>query len=107
MANNDKTSIWKKEIGFRRKPNQAPKAVPVPLWIRLPAAFLLVVWGARSDRPWTVVVAAWLAIPAMWWYSSVMLLGILPIRRWQRAGRMSGTAIAPDLTAPHPDGAIG
>ena len=29
MANHDKTSIWKKEISFRRKPNQAPKAVPV------------------------------------------------------------------------------
>jgi type IV pilus assembly protein PilM len=29
MADHDKTSIWKKEIGFRRKPKQAPKAVPV------------------------------------------------------------------------------
>jgi type IV pilus assembly protein PilM len=29
MANHDETSIWKKEISFRRKPKQAPKAVPV------------------------------------------------------------------------------
>ena len=29
MANHDETSIWKKELSFRRKPKQAPKAVPV------------------------------------------------------------------------------
>jgi hypothetical protein len=84
----------------------APKAIPVPLWMRLPVALLLVVWGARRDKPWTVVVAAWLAIPAMWWYSSVMLLGILPIRRWQRAGRMADGATTPDPTTAHPEGAV-
>jgi hypothetical protein len=85
----------------------APKAIPVPLWMRLPVALLLVVWGARRDKPWTVVVAAWLAIPAMWWYSSVMLLGILPIRRWQRAGRMADGATTPHPTTAHPEGAVG
>ncbi len=59
----------------------APKAIPIPLTIRLPIALLIVIWGARTDRPWTVAVAAFLAIPAMWWYSSVMLLAIIPIRR--------------------------
>lgn len=78
----------------------APKAIPIPLAVRLPAATLLVAWGARTDRPWTVAVAAWLAIPAMWWYSSVMLLAILPIRRWQRTRRDPGTA--PHRTGPHP-----
>jgi hypothetical protein len=63
----------------------APKSIPIPLTIRLPIAVLLVVWGARTDRPWTVAVAAFLAIPAMWWYSSVMLLAISPTRRMQRA----------------------
>ncbi|MBX3028724.1 MAG: DUF2029 domain-containing protein [Chloroflexi bacterium] len=58
-----------------------PKQVPIPLLYRLPAAVLLVWWGARTDRPWTVAVAAWLAIPGMWWYSSVMLVAVLPIRR--------------------------
>ena len=29
MGKHDETSIWKKEISFRRKPKQAPKAEPV------------------------------------------------------------------------------
>ena len=40
--------------------------IPIPLWIRLPAAVVLVVWGARTDRRWTVVVAATLALPVLW-----------------------------------------
>ncbi len=59
--------------------------IPVPLLLRLPVAIVVVVWGARTDRPWTVPVAALLAIPAMWWYSTVMLLAIIPIRRMTRA----------------------
>jgi hypothetical protein len=78
----------------------SPKAVPIPLTVRLPVAVLVVVWGARTDRPWTVAVAAWLAIPAMWWYSSVMLLAIIPIRRWYRPPHDAQTA--PDRTGPHP-----
>ncbi len=84
----------------------APKAIPIPLWMRLPAAFLLVVWGARTDRPWTVAVAAWLAIPAMWWYSCVMLLAIIPINRWHRE-EQAARATGPDRTAPHPAGVAG
>jgi len=90
----------------------APKAIPIPLMVRLPAAAVLVAWGARTDRPWTVGVAAWLAIPAMWWYSSVMLLAILPIRRWQRQGTGAADAprpasTTPDPTRPHPAGSMG
>jgi hypothetical protein len=40
--------------------------IPIPLWIRLPAAAALVVWGALTDRRWTVVVAATLALPVLW-----------------------------------------
>ena len=40
--------------------------IPIPLWIRLPAAIVLVVWGARTDRRWTVVVGATLALPVLW-----------------------------------------
>ena len=32
--------------------------IGLPLWLRLPAAAALVIWGARTDRRWTVVVAA-------------------------------------------------
>jgi hypothetical protein len=84
----------------------AGKAIPIPLWLRLPAAVLLVAWGARTDRPWTVAVGAWLAIPAMWWYSCVMLLAIIPIQRWQREER-EAAGTTPDRTAPHPAGVTG
>ena len=40
--------------------------IPIPLWMRLPAAAALVVWGALTDRRWTVVVAATLALPVLW-----------------------------------------
>ena len=40
--------------------------IPIPLWIRLPAAVVLVAWGALTDRRWTVPVAATLALPVLW-----------------------------------------
>jgi hypothetical protein len=54
-------------------------SVPVPLWIRLPAAVALVVWGARSDRRWTVPVASMLALPALWYGGLSMLLAVIPL----------------------------
>ena len=40
--------------------------IPIPLWVRLPVAIVLVVWGGRTDRRWTVPVAATLALPVLW-----------------------------------------
>jgi Glycosyltransferase family 87 len=54
-------------------------SVPVPLWIRLPFAIALVVWGARTDRPWTVPVASMLALPALWYGGLSMLLAVIPL----------------------------
>ena len=54
-------------------------SVPVPLWLRLPAAVGLVVWGARTDRFWTVPVASMLALPALWYGGISMLLAVLPL----------------------------
>jgi hypothetical protein len=66
--------------------------VPIPLWVRLPAAILLVVWGARHDRPWTVAVAVTLALPTIWVQSLPVLLGVVPaLARW--------SSLAPRLTA--------
>ncbi len=76
----------------------AAKAIPIPLTIRLPISLLVVVWGARTNRPWTVAVAAYLAIPALWWYSSVMLLAIIPIRRMGRQAAAAEAATTPNLT---------
>ena len=54
-------------------------AVPIPLWIRLPFAVAVVVWGARADRRWTVPVAAMLALPAVWYGGLSMLLAVIPL----------------------------
>lgn len=54
-------------------------SLPIPLWIRLPAAVALVVWGARTDRRWTVPVASMLALPAVWYGGLSMLLAVIPL----------------------------
>ena len=64
-------------------------SVPIPLVIRLPAAVALVVWGARTDRRWTVPVASMLALPALWYGGISMLLAVIPLleeRQPQRPG---------------------
>ena len=71
-------------------------SVPIPLWIRLPFAIALVVWGARTDRRWTVPVAAMLALPALWYGGLSMLLAVIPL-----LGRAPGAAASrPAARAP-------
>ena len=55
-------------------------SVPVPLLIRLPIAVAVVVWGARTDRRWTVPIASMLALPALWYGGLSMLLAVIPLR---------------------------
>jgi hypothetical protein len=42
---------------------------------------VLVVWGARTDRRWTVVVAATLALPTLWFHGFAMLAGVIALQR--------------------------
>ncbi len=44
-----------------------------------PSAVALVVWGARTDRRWTVPVASMLALPALWYGGISMLLAVIPL----------------------------
>jgi hypothetical protein len=52
--------------------------LPIPLWLRLPAAVVLVTWGALRDHPWTLAVAVTLALPTIWVQSLPVLLGAVP-----------------------------
>jgi hypothetical protein len=54
-------------------------SLPVPLVVRLPLAILLVAWGARTDRPWTVPVAVTLAMPVVWIHGLATLAGVVPL----------------------------
>jgi hypothetical protein len=66
-----------------------PNQIGVPLWLRLPVAVAIVVWGARTDRRWTVIVAGTLALPSLWFYGLSMLVGVVPLatRRSMSGGR--------------------
>lgn len=55
-------------------------AVPIPFLGRLPFAIAIVVWGARTDRRWTVPVAGMLALPALWYGGLTMLLAVIALR---------------------------
>jgi hypothetical protein len=55
-------------------------SLPVPFVVRLPVAIGVVVWGARTNRRWTVPVASMIALPALWYGSLSMLLAVLALR---------------------------
>ena len=60
-------------------------AVPIPFPVRLPFAVALVVWGARTNRRWTVPVSAMLALPALWYGGLSIMIAVLPllgVRSW-------------------------
>jgi len=56
-------------------------SVPVPLWIRLPIAAAIVVWGARTDRAWLVPVAAANSTPVLWFASFAILAAVPAVTR--------------------------
>jgi hypothetical protein len=64
-------------------------SVPLPAYIRLPLAALLVIWGARTDRPWTVAGAATLGLPIIWPGGLCVLLAAVPfLRRGDRSAAL-------------------
>ena len=69
----------------RNRIDQSPvPLVPVALPIRLAFSILLVTWGGRTDRAWTVPVAAGLAIPALYVWSFVPIwIGVIGVT-WRR-----------------------
>jgi hypothetical protein len=50
---------------------------PIPLLVRLPVAAVVVIWGALTDRRWTVPVAVVLSLPILW-LNSLAILAALP-----------------------------
>ncbi|MFI5292669.1 MAG: glycosyltransferase 87 family protein [Candidatus Limnocylindrales bacterium] len=76
-------------------------AVPVPLLVRLPMAIAIVVWGARTDRRWTVPVASMLALPALWYGGLSMLLAVIVLQRepWKSARPGDATLASNDVPA--------
>ena len=61
-------------------------ALPIPFIARLPIAVAVVVWGARTDRRWTVPVAGMIALPALWYGGLSMLLATIVLSRAEWRG---------------------
>jgi hypothetical protein len=79
-------------------------AIPIPLLVRGPIGVALIAWGALRNQRWTVPVGAMLCLPALWYGSLTMLLGVLPLttpeeraRAWARLARR---ASAPSGSSP-------
>jgi hypothetical protein len=53
----------------------------IPLWLRLPVAAILVIWGARTGRAWTVPASAALAMPVLWIATLSVLSAIIALGR--------------------------
>lgn len=54
--------------------------IGIPVWVRLPFAVGIIVWGARTNRHWTVPVAVLLAMPILWINVFTLLIACVPLR---------------------------
>ena len=80
-------NLWPAWIDYLLGTGIAPNTgtayvVPIPLLIRLPAAVLLVIWGARTNRPWTLPTASMLGLPVLWMVGLAMLTGAFAVSAW-------------------------
>jgi hypothetical protein len=56
----------------------------VPLTVRIPIALAVIIWGARTDRRWTIPVAMTLAMPIVWANSVTILVALVPLLMSER-----------------------
>ncbi len=82
--------LWRDWVDLLVASAQQPPAdawLPIPIWLRLPAAGALVWWGGRTDRPWTVPAAVTLALPIVWFAGLAILVAACARRsRWSPSG---------------------
>ena len=79
--------LWPKWIAYVLSTGVSPDVgtaswIALPLLLRLPAAALLVVWGARTNRPWTLPTASMLALPVLWLVGLAMLTAAFALSVW-------------------------
>jgi hypothetical protein len=88
--------LWWRWIGLLREATvadalQKEPVLGLPLLVRLPLAAILIVWGARTDRYWTVPIGAMLALPAIQLGGFAVAVGAIPmlLARGRRGSRRS------------------
>jgi hypothetical protein len=77
-------------VSFQTPPSQPQLAIP--LLLRLPVAALLVIWGARTNRRWTVPAAAAIAMPVLWISAFSVVAAVLAVDRPELAERTTERA---------------
>jgi hypothetical protein len=95
--------LWFRWLEVLSAASRAPDwvfIIPIPIWARIVPAIALVVWGARTDRRWTVPVASMLAQPILWVNGLAMLVAVIalvphlvgstPASRWLASPSASG-----------------
>ncbi len=90
--------VWHDWVALLMASAQQPPAetwLPIPIWMRLPAAGALVWWGARTDRPWTVAAAVTLALPVVWFAGLAILVAALRTQDRVTAERRSQVVALP------------
>lgn len=90
-------SLWAQYVAFLSRSAGADTGqallIPLPVWVRAPIAAIVVIYGARTDRPWTVALSAWLALPVVWVASVAVLIATLPsLQDWARRRYGSGSS---------------
>jgi hypothetical protein len=89
-------SDWLSVLGGESVPANTPGwFVPVAPWVRLPAAAVLLAWGARTGRRWTIPVAMVLAMPVIWLNSLAVLVAVVPLVRWAASASRRDPEIPP------------
>jgi hypothetical protein len=64
--------------------------IPLPLLVRLPAGAILIAWGARTNRAWTLPAGSMLALPVLWLVGLAMLAGSFAVSRWGPRRALAG-----------------
>lgn len=93
---------WIASVTLQRDPTGVDLVLTAPLVARVAVAVALVVWGAQRDKRWTVLVAAFIALPFVWIPAVAMLAGLVPLLRSPPSVRLSFPSIAGGTVVPDP-----
>ena len=93
-----KPDWWSDWFGLISR-EQGNAAHQFPL-VRMALAAIVVAWGARTDRPWTVPFGAFLALPVIYIDSFTFLLGCVAVRHESIRRAALGDAKAAEAALP-------
>lgn len=62
-------------------PNSTQLLASASLLLRLPAALLLIIIGARKDWRWLVPIGIWLSLPVIWYNSPILMAASIPLAK--------------------------